>query len=157
MIPKLVIVGRRGWLVDDLYHAVQIDPRVAGKVRILSELGDHDLEWLYRHSRFVLFPSFCEGWGLPLAEALGHGKLCISSSTSSMPEVAQGLADLIDPLDSNAWYERIKHYLSNPAEVTRREAEVRARYQPPRWSETAACVLAHLFPAQLKAAMEGSE
>ena len=61
--------------------------------------SDADLRSLYRGALFCVFPSLHEGWGLPVGEALWHGRLCVTSSTSSLPEVAGPLADYVDPSD----------------------------------------------------------
>ena len=60
-------------------------------------LTDADLKVLYEGCLFTLFPSFYEGWGLPVTESLAFGKPCIASNRSSIPEAGGKLARYIDP------------------------------------------------------------
>ena len=87
-LPPIVIVGRRSWLSDDIYEVMTHDPQTKAKFVFLHDAGDEELAWLYRHCEFSVYPSFYEGWGLPIGESLAYGVPCIASRTSSMPEVA---------------------------------------------------------------------
>jgi len=100
--PRLVIVGRRGWLCDELgaqVAALQLSDRVVfpGQVE-----GD-DLVALYNAATFLVQPSIYEGFGLPPLEAMACGTPCIVSNTSSLPEVVGDAAVKVDPLDVQGW------------------------------------------------------
>jgi hypothetical protein len=90
---------------------------------------------LYRHCLFTIFPSFVEGWGLPVGESLGYGKVCIASDTSSLPEVGGTLVDYIDPLNLRTGLDRVRHYVTDRAALARREAEIQAQFRPRGWAE----------------------
>jgi glycosyltransferase involved in cell wall biosynthesis len=60
-------------------------------------VSDEHLPALYRHAKLFLFPSFYEGFGLPVLEALACGTPVISSNLSSLPEVVGEAGILIDP------------------------------------------------------------
>ncbi len=101
-LPKLIIVGRRGWQTDEIYNLMTQDPDVKDQFVFLHNVSDAELSWLYEHSLLSLYVSFYEGWGLPVAESIARGVPCITSNTSSMPEVAQGLASYyISPYSPN--------------------------------------------------------
>lgn len=134
--PKLVIVGIRGWLAGDLLHKIDKDPVVAGRIAIVEDASDRDLAWLYGNCRFTVYPSFYEGWGLPVAESLAYGKYCVASSTSSLPEVGQGLIKHIDPLDFVAWYDEVESLISDPAKLARLEARIESDYRAVTWKES---------------------
>ncbi len=134
-VPRLVLVGSRGWLSDDLLYQIKNDPLVRDSILVLNHVGDAGLNWLYRHCRFTLYPSFYEGWGLPIVESLQHGKACIASRTSSMPEAGQGLALLIDPLDFEAWHCEILNWIENPAALRFVEEAIRCRFRPRTWTD----------------------
>ncbi len=136
--PILVIVGGVAWNGKDTARALTLDPRLAGKVRILTDVDDASLAWLYGQCLFTLYPSLYEGWGLPVAESLAHGKICLASNTSSVPEIAAEMTDLLDPLDFSAWYTRAFHYIGSRSSRDAREAQIRNRYQPHSWHQTAA-------------------
>jgi hypothetical protein len=71
-LPKIAIVGRRGWGTDDIYTIMTNDPAVKDKFVFLHGMGDEELSWLYSHSLFTVFPSFYEGWGIPIAESVAY-------------------------------------------------------------------------------------
>ena len=93
---QLLIVGERpAELPDDgTRNAVQ-DP----SIRFTGYLGDHQLPALYRAAECVAFPSLYEGFGMPVLEAMAAGTPVVTSSVSSLPEVAGGAAMLVDPYD----------------------------------------------------------
>jgi len=73
-IPTLVFAGRIGWLVDDLMRQIANTNNLNGKLVLVENPTDAELVALYEGCRFTLFPSFFEGWGLPVTESLALGK-----------------------------------------------------------------------------------
>ena len=98
-LPVLVIVGRAGWLTADLQYRILHQAPLNKKILWLQNCSDQDLRQLYRKCLFTIYPSHYEGWGLPVAESLHHGKICLCSSTSSMPEIAGTLIPYLDEFD----------------------------------------------------------
>jgi glycosyltransferase involved in cell wall biosynthesis len=109
----LVIVGAQAWkseqelklLYDDhLRTLIQIgsETRVKRRVIQLDYAPFPLLVSLIRAAKAVTFPSIYEGFGLPVLEAMHLGTPVLSSSTSSIPEVAQDAAYLVNPYDSQA-------------------------------------------------------
>src|SRR3989344_6065863 len=93
---KLVIVGQKGWLADDIYQL----PKKLGieeRVKFLGHVADEELAKLYSGAEALLFPSLFEGFGLPILEAQVCGCPVLTSNISSMPEVAGKGAILVDP------------------------------------------------------------
>lgn len=68
-----------------------------GWVRALGPVSDAEREWLYAHADFVVYPSLCEGFGMPVLEALRHGKPVLTSSGTSTEEVGGEAVLLADP------------------------------------------------------------
>jgi len=135
--PRLVCVGRYGWRADEFLQLNIVTDGLGGKIEILSDISDGELEWLYRNCLFTIYPSLYEGWGLPISESLARGKLCITSNTSSMPEAGGDMAIYIDPDSPDDLYDAICKLLDDPASVASREAEIRARFQPRSWVDVA--------------------
>lgn len=133
--PKLVILGNRGWHVDDLFYFVQNDPQLRDSIVFKTESSDLELVSYYQGCRFSLFPSFYEGWGLPVAESVSLGKFCIASNSSSMPEIAGDLIDYHSPYDSGELARRVLHYLQNPADLRAREQRIQAEYRTTTWKD----------------------
>ena len=98
-LPSLILVGKWGWKIKPLRARLQQSRYVQGKIVILGSLTEARLAYLYQNCLFTVFPSFVEGWGLPVGESLSFGKPCIASSTSSIPEVGGDLVRYIDPYD----------------------------------------------------------
>jgi glycosyltransferase involved in cell wall biosynthesis len=135
-VPKIVFVGMPGWRVDDLLYSLQNDPRIKEKIVVLNHVTDEELQLLYKHCLFTLYPSLYEGWGLPVAESLAHGKFCLASNAASVPEIAADIIDYADPWDVPEWAKKIKFYCSNPAELQKREELIASRYQITSWEAT---------------------
>jgi len=143
-LPVLVLAGLIGWLVDDLLYQIRNDPLIAGRIVIIDRATDAELAWLYRNCRFTLYPSFYEGFGLPIAESLAHGKACIASSTAAMPEAGRGFALHLDPLDFAAWLREIESLLDDSQRLAAIEQRIRADYRAPDWAESGAAFVAVL-------------
>jgi glycosyltransferase involved in cell wall biosynthesis len=77
--PNLVLVGKWGWEIDDLRKYLHGSDYLGGRLYIYNGISDRDLTFLYQNCLFTIYPSFAEGWGLPVGESLGYGKPCIAS------------------------------------------------------------------------------
>jgi glycosyltransferase involved in cell wall biosynthesis len=134
-LPQLVIVGGRGWLSGDFQYLVEHDPAMKDKILILDTISDSGLSWIYRQCLFTVYPSMYEGWGLPVAESLAAGKLCLASSSSSIPEIAGDLIDYFSPYDPGQCLAMIVEYL-NPVELSQKELQIKHTYKPVSWEDT---------------------
>ncbi len=99
--PPLVIVGRRGWLSDGFFAALDACPAHDGVI-LTGYVQDADLPALYSAATIFVFPSLYEGFGLPILEAMACGTPVICSNGSSLPEVAGDAALTVDPMDVDA-------------------------------------------------------
>lgn len=95
----LALAGGTGWLYDETQQLIT-KLKLEKKVRFLGRVTDFELITLYSMADVFVFPSFYEGFGVPIIEAMACGVPVITSTTSSLPEVAGDAAILIDPLDS---------------------------------------------------------
>ncbi|GAH18898.1 unnamed protein product, partial [marine sediment metagenome] len=77
-------------------------------------ISNEDLDSLFRIADFFIYPSLCEGFGIPILEAMQAGTPVITSNVSAMPEVAKGAALLIDPYDINSIAEGMVKSRSTP-------------------------------------------
>lgn len=134
-MPKLVIVGGKGWYTNDVLFEFAHDPQLKELVHIMHHANDNELRWLYQNCRFTIYPSVYEGWGLPVAESLAYGKLCLSSNVSSMPEIAGDLIDYFSPYNTNECLETIVKYLDD-AVLRRKEKEISNSYKTYEWDST---------------------
>ena len=98
---SLVLAGKRGWLYNDLFRQIrQLD--LEGAVLLPGYVSEEHKGALMSGAVAFVFPTLYEGFGLPVLEAQGCGCPVITSTTSSLPEVAGGAALLVNPLDSDA-------------------------------------------------------
>lgn len=99
--PPLLIAGGKGWLFNGFMKHLA-DLGIVDKVHMLGFCSEEELQWLMQNCTFFLFPSYWEGFGLPVVEAMSQGAFVITSNVSSMPEVAGDAALLVDPHDTAA-------------------------------------------------------
>lgn len=109
----LVCVGQR-----DFGFAAALDAAkrfgVEDRVFFLEHVGNDVLPALMRNAKIFIFPAIAEGFGMPVAEAMGSGVPVVTSFTTSLPEIAGSAAVLIDPLDVTSIFDGIKKVLSDP-------------------------------------------
>jgi glycosyltransferase involved in cell wall biosynthesis len=131
--PRLFIVGRRGWENENVLDMLERCAALRPTVTELSELSDRGVAELLAGARALLFPSFAEGYGLPLAEALALGTPAICSDLPALREVGGSVPDYLDPLDGAAWRQAILDY-ARPNSPTRLAQLSRlAAWSPPGW------------------------
>lgn len=97
----LVVVGGRGWLDDPVFHEARA-LGIAERVVFAGYADPASLALWYSAATIFVYPSLYEGFGLPVLEAMACGAPVITSSTSSLPEVAGEAALLVDPTDAAA-------------------------------------------------------
>jgi glycosyltransferase involved in cell wall biosynthesis len=145
-VPILIFAGQIGWMVDDLLADLAASGYLGGKIEHRPGLSDEELAEAYRGCLFTIFPSLCEGWGLPIAESLAHGKFCVASNRTSIPEVGTDLIDYFDPSDDDDVLAKVERVLFEPGYLAAREAQVRAEYRPSTWADCAHSVVLNLDP-----------
>jgi glycosyltransferase involved in cell wall biosynthesis len=147
-VPTLVFAGRIGWLVSDFMEQLRNTNFLDGKIIHIDSPTDQELEALYDGCLFTLFPSFYEGWGLPVTESLAFGRPCIVSKTTSLPEAGGSLARYIDPDNTTDAYRVIRETIEDQAGFRAWRERVRREFKPVEWSESARAVLRLLDPSQ---------
>jgi glycosyltransferase involved in cell wall biosynthesis len=95
---KLIIVGKQGWLFDDIYAEV-IRLNLEKSVLFTGYLADDELIKLYKNAFCLVLPSLYEGFGIPVLEAMSNGCPVIASHSSSLPEIGGDACLYIDPTD----------------------------------------------------------
>jgi glycosyltransferase involved in cell wall biosynthesis len=97
--PKmLVIAGRKGWLYDGVFEAVE-KLQLGGRVKFLDYVSDAELPLLYKAADVLAMPSISEGFGIPITEAMASGTPVVCSTGGSLPEIAGDAALTVDPYD----------------------------------------------------------
>lgn len=133
-LPKIVIVGRRGWHGEEVYNLISSDPEIKDKFEFLESASDSELSWLYEHCTFTIYQSFYEGWGLPISESLARGVPCACSNTSSMPEIAGNIPEYFNPYSTDECLKAISNLLDTNKRNTQK-AKIK-RYKLTSWDDT---------------------
>ena len=126
--PPLVIVGKRGWLSEPFFEAVERSPAREGLI-LTGYVLDDDLPALIAAATAFVFPSLYEGFGLPPLEAMACGTPVLCSDRSSLPEVVGDAALLFDPTDEEAIRAAMRRIWADEAlrEALRRRGMARAK------------------------------
>ncbi len=133
--PALVVVGKWGWKFEEFRQALTSSHFLDGKIIVINDATDKEISNFYRNCLFTIFPSFVEGWGLPVGESLAFGKLCVASSTSSIPEVGRDFCRYIDPYDPLASLLVVKELIENKEKLLELEKKIKDEFVMRKWSE----------------------
>lgn len=131
-VPKLIIVGRRGWENEQVIDMLERCPALLGHVEERNGCSDRQLDALLRGARAVLLPSFAEGFGMPVTEALAAGTPVICSDLPALREAGGPVPDYLDPLDGPGWQRLIlDHHHAGPHHAV--QLSRLAGWQAPTW------------------------
>ncbi|KWK64579.1 glycosyltransferase family 4 protein [Burkholderia ubonensis] len=131
--PRLVIVGRQGWKCANELDMLEQCPELQEAVVYLPDCSDAAMLAQLRSASALLFPSFVEGYGLPIAEALSMGVPVLASDLAVFREVAGDVPDYLDPLDGAGWLARILAYAQPYSKDRERQMERMVGFRKPTW------------------------
>lgn len=132
--PELIIIGGRGWEAEEVFSKLDRPGRFAGHVREVSGCSDDELIRLLAGARALLMPSFVEGYGLPVLEALQLGTPVIASDLPIFREIAADLPTYLDPQDPAAWADAVRDFLGETTE-RRRQLSAIPSFEAPTWQQ----------------------
>jgi len=133
--PKLIIVGRPGWLTGDVEYLLTHDPLVKDRVEIRRDVENDELVSLIENCLFTAFPAIYEGWGLPACESFYYGKVCVTSNTSSLPEINPFDELRFDPYDPRQAFEIMKNLIESPDRLQQFEARIPHEFKRQTWKQ----------------------
>lgn len=139
--PRLVLVGQRGWENEMVVDVLERSELLRDHIVEHNALPDETVRTLTAGARAVLLPSFAEGYGLPVAEALAAGTPVLCSDIPCLREVGGQAPEYLDPLDGLGWAAAIRDYAA--AHSPRRAQAVQriATWSPPAWPRHVDAVL----------------
>jgi glycosyltransferase involved in cell wall biosynthesis len=135
--PRLVCVGKPGWLTDATMGRLESSELLQRKVLVISKVTDNELAQLYRTCLFTLYPSSYEGWGLPITESLSYGKIPLTTAVSALPEAGGSLAEYFDLRSEHDMLAKLERLIDDVSYRERREVEIKQRFRPRDWIEIA--------------------
>lgn len=133
--PSLVLVGKWGWRIEEFQRELFDSNYLDGKIVIFHDLSDVELGHLYSKCIFTLFPSFVEGWGLPVGESLAYGKPCIASNTSSIPEVGTDFCRYINPYDALGALQIVERTVTDRADLAAWTKRIATEFKVRTWAD----------------------
>jgi glycosyltransferase involved in cell wall biosynthesis len=136
----LVLVGKESWHGSAVRAAAKASD-AASRIHFTGFVTDEELHRLYGACDLFVYPSFYEGFGLPILEAMACGRAVACSNTSAMPEVADSAAILFDPRSTNQLVLAMRDLLLNPELRMRMERLGMQRAALFSWERTAARTL----------------
>lgn len=133
--PALVVIGRRGWECEQVVDLLERCGAIHPYLREVGEASDREVTALLSGARALLMPSFAEGYGLPVQEALDCGTPVISSPLPAIKEFAGDIPDYAEPHDGARWLELIENYSQPDSDL--RQAQLRRLhgFHAPKWHE----------------------
>jgi glycosyltransferase involved in cell wall biosynthesis len=142
--PRLVVIGQRGWECENVVDLLERSEPLRGFVFERSGYSDAEVITYLQHAQALLFPSFAEGCGLPVIEALNRRVPVIASNLPVFLEIAGFVPEYLDPLDGKGWLACIEDY--RLPDSPRRVAQLQRmpKFTPPSW-QTHFQVVEHLL------------
>lgn len=133
--PKLVIVGRRGWENENIIDVIERCGNLKQHLIECNRLPDWQLTRLLSGARAVLFPSFAEGYGLPLAEALSLGVPVICSNLEVFQDIAGNVPYYLDPIDGMSWLKVIEDFAQPDSSLRQAQMARIGSFTRPTWQQ----------------------
>lgn len=130
--PELIIIGQRGWEAEAVTAILDDPGPLKEHILEMPACDDQAMGQLVAGAQALLMPSFIEGFGLPLIEALQLGTPVIASDLPVFREIAADVPTYLNPLDRQAWVASILDYTQNGAE-RRRQQNAMVGFRAPSW------------------------
>lgn len=134
-MPRLLVIGRRGWENEQVIDMLERCPSLTEYVEELNGLSDEQVRMLIAGARALLLPSFAEGFGMPVTEALGSGVPVICSDLPALREAGGNVPEFLDPLDGPSWAAAIKEYAVENSPRRAAQLDRLTSWHAPSWND----------------------
>lgn len=138
-VPRLVIIGQWGDKAEAVSDMFRRHPALHQHVTLITRCDDQEARDWIAGAEALVMPSFAEGFGLPVIEALTIGTPVIASDLPCFRENGQGIPCLLDPRDTVAWTLVISRF-SRAGGDKRRQLSLLGNFRPPLWADHFAVV-----------------
>jgi glycosyltransferase involved in cell wall biosynthesis len=134
-IPRLVVIGQRGHESENVVDLLERCRQLEGVVIELGRCSDTELATYLHHAQALLYPTFIEGYGIPVVEALALGTPVIASDLAVFREVAGEIPEYAGPLDGKRWLELIADYARPDSARRAAQLDRMKGYRAPTWEQ----------------------
>ena len=133
--PHLVVIGQRGWECENVVDMLERCSALHGHVHEVGHCSDAQLAAYLAHAQALLFPSFTEGYGMPLAEALMAGVPVIASDLPVFGEFAGDVPQWVSPLDGVGWLRAVMAYTDSQHPERLAQLDRLRAWRAPTWDD----------------------
>jgi glycosyltransferase involved in cell wall biosynthesis len=135
-LPQLVLAGKRGWLEHETFRAAE-QSALEKEILFTGYVPERDLAALYSGAICFVYPSYFEGFGLPVIEAMQCGVPVLAGNRTSLPEVLGDAGVLFDPFDTQALVKSLTQVLDDSEYRAGLSAKGLERARNFNWKNTA--------------------
>jgi len=128
-VPTLVFAGKMGWHSEQVTDFIRKTDYLDGKLKVLNDASDADLQALYQNAAFTVYNSHYEGWGLPVTESLSYGKVPVVARNSALTESGGKHAIFFDSNSEASLLKVLRNLLLRPDVLAKQEKLIAS--QPP--------------------------
>lgn len=132
--PKLVIIGRRGWECENVIDMLERSDNLRPYILEIPKCNDAQLAEYLFGAQALLMPSFVEGYGIPVLEAVSNKIPVIASDLNVFREIVGDIPEYISPLDAIGWKKMILEYCDNNSMVRNAQIQRMNDFKCPTWS-----------------------
>lgn len=133
---SMVIVGRPGWNVSNLMNRITQMDLSDSAFCYIPNATDEEINYLYANAYFTVFPTFCEGFGLPIIESYLHGTPVLASDIPVLREVGGDLCDYFEVGNAFDLFQKVEAYAKDNEQYLRKRERL-AGYLPVTWDQSA--------------------
>ncbi len=142
--PRLYVIGQRGWDNEQVIDLLERSRLLRGHVIETGMIPDGEMAARVKGARALLMPSFAEGYGLPVAEALAMGVPVLCSDIAAHREVGQAVPDYLNPVDGLGWRAMIDAYATPGSPARAAQLARLGTWRAPDWRAHVAGALAFI-------------
>ncbi|MFT5137444.1 MAG: glycosyltransferase involved in cell wall biosynthesis, partial [Arenicella sp.] len=136
-VPDLVCVGKTSYFHEILLKHLEASSLLKQRVHLFTNISDIELASLYRSCCFTIYPSRYEGWGLPITEALCHGKTAVVTNISSLPEAGGAFVDYFELGNEPDFTMKVERMIDHRPYLQERENHIATHFEPRSWRDVA--------------------
>ena len=133
---SLIIAGQSGWSSAEIYQEIKYS-KYRNKIRIIKSVPSHDKRYIFNLATLFVYPSFFEGFGFPPLEAMACGVPTIVSNNSSLPEIVERAAIMIEPDKPDEIFHAMREILLERSLYEKLKKSGLAQVEKFKWEKTA--------------------